>query len=315
MAIIILSPRNTKFTLPSGKGGGLMKLVSYNIQYSLGKDGVYDLERIVEAVKGADVIALQEVTRAFSQVPDADQPARIAELLPDFYWVYSPSVDLDASIKSDDGSIINKRYQFGNMLLSRWPILSSRLILLPRMRTYDKMNPQAGALEGVVDCPGGALRVYSVHLNHLNGAERMAQIDFLLPKLFNIPLEGGSLSGSEQWASELREVVMPEQFVVLGDCNLTPHSPEYTRVVGAPDYFYGARIAAPHLVDMWVQAGNPQSGGVTWYDESKDFQNGLRLDYGFASPGLAQRVEKAWIDNEAPGSDHQPTWFELARCK
>ena len=38
-----------------------MKLVTYNIQYSLGKDGNYELERIVEAVHGADIIALQEV--------------------------------------------------------------------------------------------------------------------------------------------------------------------------------------------------------------------------------------------------------------
>ena len=61
-----------------------MKLVTYNIQYSLGKDGAFDLERIVDAVRGADIIALQEVTRNFSQATDADQPGRIAELLPDY---------------------------------------------------------------------------------------------------------------------------------------------------------------------------------------------------------------------------------------
>ena len=72
-----------------------MKFVTYNIQYSLGKDGTYDLERTVEAVRGADIIALQEVTRNFRQGTDPDQPGRIAELLPDFYWIYGPPVDLD----------------------------------------------------------------------------------------------------------------------------------------------------------------------------------------------------------------------------
>ncbi len=290
-----------------------MKLVTYNIQYSRGRDGAYDLERSLEAVREADIIALQEVTRNFGRAPDADQVGRIAELLPDFYWIYDPPVDLDASTRDGDGRVINRRFQFGNMLLARWPILSSRLLLLPRMRTYDKINPQSGALEGVVDCPGGPLRVYCVHLNYLNGAERMAQIDFLLPKLFEMPREGGVISGAERpsWP-EFREVVLSEEFVVLGDCNLTPDSPEYSRIVGEPDFYYGSRIVAQHLVDTWVQTGHPQDEGVTWYDESKDFQSGLRLDYGFVSAGLAEKVKSAWIDDETLGSDHQPTWFELA---
>jgi len=40
-----------------------MKLVTYNIQYTKGKYYRYDVDRIVQSVKGADVIALQEVER------------------------------------------------------------------------------------------------------------------------------------------------------------------------------------------------------------------------------------------------------------
>ena len=40
-----------------------MKLVTYNIQYGVGKDWKSDLGRIAQAVDGADVIALQEVVR------------------------------------------------------------------------------------------------------------------------------------------------------------------------------------------------------------------------------------------------------------
>ena len=106
-----------------------MKFVTYNIQYSLGKDVAYDLERIVEAVRGADIIALQEVSRNFSQGTDADQPGRIAELLPDFYWIYGPPVDLDASVRHANGRVMNRRLQFGNMLLARATtrIISSRV--------------------------------------------------------------------------------------------------------------------------------------------------------------------------------------------
>lgn len=288
-----------------------MKFVTYNIQYSKGKDGRYELERIAEAVRGADVIALQEVVRNMPDAPDKDQPARLAELLPDYYWIYGPPVDIDASERGAGGRIINRRLQFGNMLLSRTPILSSRLILLPRMRTYDKHNGQNGALEGVVALPtGGALRVYSVHLNHLNGAERIAQIDCLLPRLLTIPQEGGALTGGA-WRQGLDEIPMSEDFVIMGDCNLTPGSPEYLRIVGEPDYYYGRRIVAQHPVDSWVQAGHAEDSGITWYDESDDFKSGQRLDYGFVSAGLAAKVTGARIDDEAPGADHQPYWFEI----
>ncbi len=288
-----------------------MKFVTYNIQYSKGKDSRYELERIAEAVRGADVIALQEVVRNMPDAPDKDQPARLAALLPDYYWIYGPPVDIDASERGADGRVINRRLQFGNMLLSRTPILSSRLILLPRMRTYDKHNQQCGALEGAVALPsGGALRIYDVHLNHLNGAERLAQIDYLLPRLLTIPQEGGALTGGA-WREGLSETPMSEDFVVMGDCNLTPGSSEYASIVGEVDYFYGRRFVTQHLVDSWIQAGHAEDSGITWYDESDDFKSGLRLDYGFVSAGLAAKVTSARIDNDAPGADHQPYWFDL----
>ena len=287
-----------------------MKFVTYNIQYSKGKDGRYELERIAEAVAGADVIALQEVVRNMPEVPEADQPGRLAELLPDYFWIYGPPVDVHAGERGADGRANNRRCQFGNMILSRFPILSSRLILLPRSRTYDRHNGQCGALEGAIDLPGGPLRVYCVHLNHLNGAERLAQIDALRPRLLTIPREGGALTGTE-WR-HLPEIPMSEDFVVMGDCNLTPGSSEYLRIVGEPDYYYGRRIVAEHWVDTWVQSGRSEDEGITWYDESDDWQSGLRLDYGFVSAGLADKVKDTCIDDQAPGSDHQPYWFELA---
>ena len=62
-----------------------MNLVTYNTQYSLGKDGRFDLARIAEAVRGADIIALQEVDRHMPRTEEIDQPARLAELLPEHF--------------------------------------------------------------------------------------------------------------------------------------------------------------------------------------------------------------------------------------
>ncbi len=180
-----------------GKRPAAVRFVTYNIQYSLGKDGRYDLGRIAAAVKGADVIALQEVERYCKRSGDRDQPADLAALLPDYYWVYGPPVDMDASSKDADGKVVNRRRQFGNMLLSRWPIRSSRLHLLPKYGTLTKMNLQYGALEAVVESPAGPLRLYSLHLGYMMAAERLEQIAVLLERLRAAPEEGSPWSGPD----------------------------------------------------------------------------------------------------------------------
>ena len=81
---------------------------------------------------------------------------------------------------------------------------------------------------------------------------------------------------------------------------------------GEEDYYYGRVPLGHNLVDSWTQSGHGQHEGATWYDlEKQEKSPPLRLDYGFVSPDLADRVQTARIDEDAPGSDHQPYWFEL----
>ena len=56
-----------------------MKFVSYNIQYGLGRDGKFDVGRAAETVRGADVIALQEVERFWKRSGMTDQPEELAD--------------------------------------------------------------------------------------------------------------------------------------------------------------------------------------------------------------------------------------------
>ena len=112
--------------------------------------------------------------------------------------------------------------KFGNAILSRWPILSTRLIPLPRTRTISPLNLQRGATEALIATPGGALRVYSVHLDHVLPTERIAQIRHLKDRLLGYPLEGGAITGAADFG--LAEPPHPEDFVVMGDFNSTPWS-------------------------------------------------------------------------------------------
>ncbi len=58
-----------------------MKIVTYNIQFGLGKDGHFDLERVAGEVDGADIIALQEVERNWERSGYVDQGIDIEAFL------------------------------------------------------------------------------------------------------------------------------------------------------------------------------------------------------------------------------------------
>ena len=295
-----------------------MKLVTYNIQYSLGKDGRYDLGRIAETVAGADIVALQEVERHWRRTGMADQAAEFGALFPEHYWVFGPRVDMDASEKGADGRVVNRRRQFGNMLLSRWPIVSSRNFVLPKFATVDRYNFEGCALEAVIDAEGGPLRVYSVHLGHMIGAERLKQVEMLLDIHRRAPLEGGAWTGPDgshpdHWECNGGPPPMPAEAIFLGDFNLEPGSAEYSALVGPWEPDYG-RIHVRHkLVDAWVATGHEEASGVTFPEQGSDgWARPMRIDYGFVTPGLLPRLRTMRIDGEAQGSDHQPVWLEMA---
>src|SRR5512143_2836870 len=127
-----------------------MRIASYNIQYSLGQDGRYDMARVLSAVRDADVICLQEVERNWHRSGMVDQPALIQELLPDRHATYGSPFDVDASATDELGRLINRRRQFGQMTLSRWPILAARAHILPKLDTGRRFNMVTGALETVI---------------------------------------------------------------------------------------------------------------------------------------------------------------------
>ena len=293
-----------------------MRLVAYNTQFARGKDGRIDIGRMSAAIADADIIALQEIERNWKRSGMADQPAEIAARFPKHHWVYGPYFDVDASTTDLAGKVENRRRQFGVMILSRWPILSSRLHILPKFATDPIFNMTAGFLEAVVACPGGPLRIYAVHLTDVSPDERLAQIARLFEVLRSAPIEGGAWTGhDDDWQTEGGPSPMPHEAVLLGDFNLLPGSPEYEALVGPIDRKFGyGRVNVSHrLVDSWVATGHGEADGITFpADPSKGMDLACRIDYAFVTLDLVQRLKQTWIDNEAQGSDHQPFWLELA---
>ncbi|WP_315926077.1 endonuclease/exonuclease/phosphatase family protein [Mesorhizobium sp. SP-1A] len=289
-----------------------MRLVTYNIQYGVGLDGRYDAGRIADAVRGADVIALQEVSRNNPNNGGRDMVAELEEALPDYFAVYGSNFEANIGSHLKDGRAHTVTFQFGNMVLSRTPIHMSRNLLLPRNRSYDVLNFQRGALEALVEGPHGFLRVYSTHLDHRSPLGRIEQIRFLRERVLNYAVEGGGLSGLAEVG--MPEPPYPEDYIVMGDFNMLAGSPEYVEMAGIPDHEFGLAIRSDRAVDAAVQLGLSGGDLVTWVDPKRpqDASRFKRIDYVFASASLAGRLKRLWVDRQAVGSDHLPVWIEIA---
>ena len=288
-----------------------MKIVTYNVQYGRGRDGRFDLDRIAGEVAGADLVALQEVERFWSRSGGLDQPRLIAGHFPGHYPAYGAGIDLHLAGAGPGEDSAGKRRQFGNMLLSRTPLLAVRHHLLPKYASLGPpMSLQRSALEGVIAVRAGHVRVYSIHLTHLAAETRLPQVEALLGIHANAVREGPPISGSglgDEWTLDGTPPPMPRDAILLGDFNMQPDSEEYERIVG-PTSPYGGRLTNPEgFVDAWVEAGNAIDAGPTGEVRGRP----ARLDYCFVSAGLKDRIRAARVDVDATGSDHQPVWVEI----
>lgn len=306
-----------------------MKVVTYNIRYGIGLDQRCDLGRIVEAIRGADIIALQEVERFWRRSGMVDQPQVIGDLLKGYYWAYFPAFDVDASIRKESGDVLNRRRQFGTMTLSRWPILSTRSLMLPQLATAYLIGMCTGALEAVIDTPFGLLRTYSLHLSAISPRERLMQIDALMDMHQMIGNCGAVLTGigsgksknkheaehieKMDWSNGEPPLPVPVNTMFMGDFNSTDDSSEYIGFIGESDPIYGRGMQTGSLVDSWSVARERIGEPISWWPDPPDRlpEHPLRLDYCLINTELAAKVARCWVDIDAIGSDHKPYWVEF----
>lgn len=142
-----LGPRYAGAAADSGNGtaGAApdgIRIVTLNIRHAQRVDRAIELLRSAEPLQGADIIALQEM--------DAGGTERIARALRMAY-VYYP-----AAVHWQTGR------DFGNAILSRWPIVSDAKIVLPHLARFRRLQRVATAATVLVG--GVPIRVYSVHL-------------------------------------------------------------------------------------------------------------------------------------------------------
>jgi len=265
-----------------------MRLLSWNVQWCRGVDGVVDPARIAAEARRVDpdVICLQEVAANFPELPGSageDQPHALMHALPEYEGCLVSGVDLPAPN--------GRRSRFGNLILSRLRVgrvLRHSLPWPPR----DGPSMPRSAVEAVVDAPFGPVRVLTTHLEYYSARHRAAQI----ARLREILGEGSEGEGDD---GPFRAMPWPSGAIVCGDFNLPPEDPLQSSI-------------GEFLVDSW-QALNPgQPHPHTFRVHERDEgESPYCCDYVFVTTDLAPRLAAMRVDGANRASDHQPLIVEL----
>lgn len=188
----------------------ILRVMSFNIRHGQGMNDMVSLKNIATEIErsGAVIIGIQEVDRFLPRSDLQDQPAELARLLK-MHVCYSPSEDRHNSSKTsayirdkDEQSGLDGQY--GNAVLSRFPIISHQFHYLP------SDHERRSLLWAEIEINGSKLNFFCTHLG-LDKADQTVQMDVLLDVI-------KSTSGA---------------MVLLGDFNMTPENPLLTKLSSA----------------------------------------------------------------------------------
>ena len=129
----------------SNDSSQLVRVVSFNIKYSMQVDSAISVLTHEGDLRNADVILLQEMDEAGTK--------QIADTL-GMSFVYYPAT-----------YHLKHKKHFGNAVLSRWPILQDEKLVLPHIARFTRTQRIATA--ATLRVRGDLVRVYSAHLGTL----------------------------------------------------------------------------------------------------------------------------------------------------
>ena len=273
-----------------------MQVLTWNIQAGVGVDGRFDLDRIatvIRAMGDPDVICLQEVGCNLPDTQGDDQVMRLAKTFSEHTAVFGPAID---RLTTD-----TLRLRFGNLVLSRLPVIQCFRHPLPQPRDASTQHMPRQATEVVLEASWGAVRVVTTHLEFHSQAQRTAQVERLM--LLQSELRDALSAPSRPGAGLYAPCPRPPSTVLCGDFNFEKGDVEYAMLTSDPYPTLDAwTVVHPTL------AHTPTCG---IYDRAQWPQGPHCRDFFFVTEDLATRVHDVQIDTQTNASDHQPLLLTL----
>ncbi len=255
------------------------------------------------------MIALQEVTRGYSRNDYADLVDIFSAQFPNYFAAFGARLRrAGGSTLSSMASCAKRRFQFGNMVLSRYPIRAVQTCFCRVIETYDKLNLQRGALETVIETPAGALRASIPSISTMSlRTNELHRLGFLKERALAATSPRGALDGCVR--IRCCRSAAAGDLQMMGDFNMEPENPEYIAMVAATTPITGAR-RVPGFRRMRRHTSRPGRRTDSWISE-----DGARACISITVSsvrGLAGRLEACRVDTSAPWFRPSAVWVELA---
>jgi endonuclease/exonuclease/phosphatase family metal-dependent hydrolase len=282
-----------------------MKLITWNVQWCLGCDGLVSPARIVStahAMADFDVLCLQEVANNYPELAGSageNQFDTLKSLLPNYIVVEGVATN----VRAPDGRL----REFGNVIITRLPVLQIYRHLLPWPADPAVPSMQRGALEVVLQSPSGPVRVTTAHLEYYSARQREAQVERLRELQIEAAGHAGPQAKAEPKGGPFDPMPRPVSGILTGDFNFRPEDALHARMQ--------APLAAevPPYRDAWEvrHPGIAHAATLGLCDKQQWPDDPFCCDFIYVTEDLTGRVEDVSVNQSTDASDHQPVMLVL----